>query len=323
MNGLARHIEILLLNNDCVVVPRLGGFVAHYTTARYDESDNIYIPPIRAVGFNPQLAVNDSQLAQAYVETYDMSYPQAIEKLEEDVEKMKAELNNSGEYELHGIGRLYINQHGKIEFSPCNAGLLSPELYGLDSIEAIHLRNKTKKSDERKTTSAEIYSLPPRDNTNIKELYLRRTIAVAVSILAVLILTFPGNGNLKKHEIQSGVIQNILPKNITIGKPDITRVKKHAKEVKEIKQKDVKTTAYSPVSLSYCIVLASDVKQKNAELFIQEMHKKGYSKTRLLKKKSTLRVVYGSYKTHEDAYKMLNKLRSEPLFEQAWVMKNK
>ena len=30
MIELARHIEILLLENDCVIVPELGGFIAHY-----------------------------------------------------------------------------------------------------------------------------------------------------------------------------------------------------------------------------------------------------------------------------------------------------
>ena len=33
MIELAQHIEALLLENDCVIVPGLGGFVAHYTPA--------------------------------------------------------------------------------------------------------------------------------------------------------------------------------------------------------------------------------------------------------------------------------------------------
>ena len=52
MIELARHIEILLLENDCVIVPELGGFIAHYQPAYYAESDNIYFPPMRTIGFN-------------------------------------------------------------------------------------------------------------------------------------------------------------------------------------------------------------------------------------------------------------------------------
>ena len=38
---LRRHIEILLLENDCVIVPNLGGFMAHHVEARYDKTDGI------------------------------------------------------------------------------------------------------------------------------------------------------------------------------------------------------------------------------------------------------------------------------------------
>ena len=54
MIELARHIEILLLENDCVIVPELGGFIAHYQPANYAESDNIKFTPMRTIGFNPQ-----------------------------------------------------------------------------------------------------------------------------------------------------------------------------------------------------------------------------------------------------------------------------
>ena len=33
MIELARHIEILLLENDCVIIPDFGGFIAHYQPA--------------------------------------------------------------------------------------------------------------------------------------------------------------------------------------------------------------------------------------------------------------------------------------------------
>lgn len=70
----ARHIEILLLDNDCVIIPGLGGFVAHHISARYDEDDGLFLPPYRTLGFNPQLTLNDSLLAQSYADAYDISF---------------------------------------------------------------------------------------------------------------------------------------------------------------------------------------------------------------------------------------------------------
>ena len=42
MVELAKHIEILLLNNDCVIVPGFGGFMAHHVDSVYDEEEKTY-----------------------------------------------------------------------------------------------------------------------------------------------------------------------------------------------------------------------------------------------------------------------------------------
>ncbi len=88
MLRIDRHIEILLLENDCIIVPGLGGFVAYHSEARYEQSDNIYLPPYRTVGFNPVLRMNDSLLAQSYIEAYDLSYPEAMREIETEVDSI-------------------------------------------------------------------------------------------------------------------------------------------------------------------------------------------------------------------------------------------
>ena len=59
MIELAQHIEALLLENDCVIVPNFGGFVAHYAPATYVKEENLFLPPTRIIGFNSQLKLND------------------------------------------------------------------------------------------------------------------------------------------------------------------------------------------------------------------------------------------------------------------------
>ena len=48
---------------------------------------------------------------------------------------MKQHLENEGSYELNDIGTLSLNEDGNYEFVPCEAGMLTPELYGLSSFE--------------------------------------------------------------------------------------------------------------------------------------------------------------------------------------------
>ena len=52
MIELVKHIEILLLENDCVIVPGLGGFIAHNRPAQYCTETNEFCPPLRTIGFN-------------------------------------------------------------------------------------------------------------------------------------------------------------------------------------------------------------------------------------------------------------------------------
>ena len=88
MIKLDRHIEILLLENDCVIVPGLGGFVAPHVSARYDEQDSLVLTTYRTLGFNAQLKMNDSLLVQSYVDAYDLSYPEALRQIENEVDEI-------------------------------------------------------------------------------------------------------------------------------------------------------------------------------------------------------------------------------------------
>ena len=100
MIELSRHIEILLLENDCVVVPELGGFIAYHQPAHYEEDEGVFLPPTRMVGFNPQLTMNDGLMVQAYMQTYHTDFPDASRKLSKKVEELKETLYNEGMVEI-------------------------------------------------------------------------------------------------------------------------------------------------------------------------------------------------------------------------------
>lgn len=133
MNELSRHIEILLLSNDCVIVPGFGGFMAHHKVAEYNTEEKTFYPPLRVLGFNSQLVLNDSLLVQSYVEAYDLSYPEALRKIEEEVDEIKQQIEVEGEYTFRGVGTVSKTAEGYYDFEPCVAGLVTPNLYGFTS----------------------------------------------------------------------------------------------------------------------------------------------------------------------------------------------
>lgn len=168
MIQLARHIEILLLDNDCVIVPGLGGFMAHHVCARYCAETETFLPPMRQLGFNSQLQINDSLLAQSYIEAYDISYPEAITRIESEVRELNQLLQNEGECELNDIGLLKLNIEGNIEFVPCDAGILTPELYGLNYIDIAQLKSHAETTTEQKDINTLSDILKPVPHLSVK-----------------------------------------------------------------------------------------------------------------------------------------------------------
>ena len=258
MIELERHIEVLLLNNDCVIIPNFGGFMVHHVEARYDEKDHIFLPPYRTLGFNPQLKMNDSLLAQSYIEAYDISYPEAIKRIESEVDELNQILDNEGEYELNDIGTLHRNEMGSFDFIPCDAGILTPYLYGLSSFELESLssikakRNKEVIETEKETTNiptgiqalekANIFanqsslSNKTEDEQEDQEKSIRISIsmlrnAAAVAILFVVLMLIPTPLSNKKDkliqsELNTSLLYKIIPNDVITEKAGINPIEK-------------------------------------------------------------------------------------------------
>ena len=72
---------------------------------------------------------------------------------------------------------------------------------------------------------------------------------------------------------------------------------------------------------AFCIVLASQVSQRNADSFINILEKDGFHEASIMMTRFR-RVVYGHYASEEEATKQLRQLRSKSShFKEAWVMR--
>ena len=196
MIELSRHIEMLLLENDCVVVPDFGGFIAHYQPARYVEEEGIFLPPLRTVGFNPQLTMNDGMLTQSYMQAYHTDFPDAARKISIKVEEIQEKLYNEGKITLQGIGDLYYNIRGEYEFHPQDGGILSPSLYALDSLKMPLLAEMDMVEEVVPAVMVEeepTYTLPvqPKKEIRLNPRWLSNAVAVAVAAVLFFFLSVP------------------------------------------------------------------------------------------------------------------------------------
>jgi len=328
---LERHIEILLLSNDCVIIPGLGGFMAHHVEARFDESDNMFLPPLRTLGFNPQLKLNDSLLIQSYIEAYDISYPEAQRRIEAEVAELRQHLETEGHYELNDIGDLCLNSEGHLEFEPCEAGILTPMLYGLSSFDMIPLQQEAEEENTKdEFEEADIES--SEDHTiKIKLSWIRNTVAVAAAVIAFFLIGTPiSNSDMPDASVQQSTFIPLNTKNKVVyeEQSDSLSIAKDTSEDMATDQDLVNeeaaksTIEESSVSPTFLLVLASQVTQHNAEMFVNQLRDAGFSEARLYQNKNMLRVVYGNYDSENKAYNALYQLRAKNKhFAEAWVLK--
>lgn len=361
---IERHIEILLLDNDCVIVPGLGGFTAHHVEARFDESDDVFLPPLRTLGFNQQLKINDSLLVQSYIEAYDISYPEALRRIEGEVEELRQRLANDGYYEMTDIGVLEMNEDGNIIFTPCEAGILTPELYGLSSFEMQPLMaeestisassTQVQKPNVEPTpiTTTVFDQVGQKEETSandagqdtdtdedaekticIKVSWLRNAGIAAAAALLLFFVIFPiSHSGLKNVNIGdfngTSFFSKLMPKDSQMNNINISVIKASAKDssrqsVKDSVKDSIKGIEPKVKSDTFCIVLASCIPQKNAERYVEQLHKKGFDKAYAMVNNKMVRVIYGNYTSETDAYNDLQKIRSKDEFEQAWILKKK
>lgn len=240
------------MDNDCVIVPNFGGFVAHHVEAHYDERDGLFLPPIRTLGFNSKLNMNDQLLVQSYVDTYDISYPEALSRIYDDVDELKSSLNKYGFYEFGDMGVLTLNENGIYGFEPNESGILSPEMYALAGCRLVCTENGGKNAETSiccvsdapvcgdcqvdniiglKNAKVVLDSKPFSDGeTNSKHRISERTIsikvsslrnvfAVACAILAFFFLSAPISTEVYKNgmeisSIGNGLLYNLVPVNV-------------------------------------------------------------------------------------------------------------
>ena len=213
MIELAQHIEVLLLENDCVIVPGLGGFVAHYTPAMRVAEENVFLPPTRIIGFNPQLKMNDGLLVQSYMAVYDTDFSDATRIVEKEVAHIFTALHEEGKVDLPNIGELRYSIHGIYDFVPYDHKITTPYLYGLDSFEMQELA-ELKKPYMEKTIRYSVPVVPEDKKRRFEIKFTRSYLSNAVAMIAVVALFFFLSTPIENTEVVEGNYAQLLPNEL-------------------------------------------------------------------------------------------------------------
>lgn len=338
--------------------------MVHHIDAIYDEAEGLYYPPRQALGFNPQLKLNDSLLAYSYAEAYDISFPEALQRLSDDVEQLVAEIKERGQYEIDDIGVIRLNTEGAYEFEPFESGVLTPSLYGLSSFaidpqadySEAPIQTESAVNELHITTnraadlSSDAEASEPADSEYIRipKRVVRYAAVACVALMLLLIIPLPTNTimqTLRAGQMDSSLLYRMFPKTSTTApvaelktasakpKAESKKATKEAKPAPKAEQKAQEPIEAKPqaeptvaqslkedVAQGFTIVLASKVSKANAEDFVKRIAAKGYREGRVVEMSQGYRVVYGSYKNHDEASKNKQQLENQEMFEGCWIM---
>ncbi len=193
MKNLARHIELLLRDNDCVILPGFGGFIAHDVPAYYVSEEGLYYPPSRSISFNASITMNDGLLAQSYMKSYQVGYARANYMIDVAMEQLTDTLDEEGSVTLPHIGTLTQDVYQSLRFIPEAVGIASPLHFGLGSfvIKELALLNKTVEAQPKSvsrnsdTRKGRVISL------HINKEVLHRIMSTAAVLLLLLMVALP------------------------------------------------------------------------------------------------------------------------------------
>ena len=201
MKNLARHIELLLRDNDCVILPGFGGFIAHDVPAYYISEEGLYYPPTRSISFNAAITMNDGLLTQSYMKSYQADYARASYMVDMAIEQLVDTLDEEGTVVLPRIGVLKQDINQALQFIPDEAGVASPLHFGLGAFGVKEL-NKLVVTEANQHPEASANHVSKTISLHIHKDVLHRVMSTAAVLLLLLMIALP-TGNHRPTDVAS------------------------------------------------------------------------------------------------------------------------
>lgn len=359
MTELVKHLEKLLLENDCVILPGLGGFLTFYSPARWVEEEGIFLPPLRTIGFNPQLKMNDGLLIQSYMQAYNTTFPDATKRVEDAINELVKTLKEKGKTELHGIGKLSLTFENTYEFQPNEDGILTPELYGLSSFGISEIKPlvlplpKKENSLSRREQHSKHYEI------KINRSFMRHSVAIAAAIIIFFFLSTPAENTYIERENYAHLFsfdaKNALTNSSLTSRSKLFnksnyysdeskdllqdyQTKPKTTKVEHVKKPDIYTPkeenhhSSNPIKEikastvkdgKYSVIVASIANLSDAAPLIEKYKREGYPDATVIQGDGRIRISLMSFNDVNEAYYAISILKLEDRFKDAWLLTKK
>lgn len=130
---LEKYIYQLLFQHDCIIVPNLGAFISHPSSASINPEEHILYPPYKSIKFNSSIYQNDGLLEKTYVAKEHINIDEARVMMEADIAEWKDRLAKGEAIFIDKIGAL--KKGDDIFFEPNTNQNLFAEKYGFKPLK--------------------------------------------------------------------------------------------------------------------------------------------------------------------------------------------
>ena len=174
-------------------VPQLGTFSIQQRDSRWVAEEDLFLPPVRNVAFSREQDQAAADFIQSLAVALRLTSEQAQAACAEYVENMRQELAANSVAEVGSIGMFVRDSAtGTDCFLPCQAGVTSPDLYGLDSIYQPRLPESVRQSGAvKQPTDHAIHRDDKHVTIRIPRSLLYYATAAAAAIIVFLSFSTP------------------------------------------------------------------------------------------------------------------------------------
>ena len=317
------HIERLLLEHDCVIIPDVGGFVLQNRPASFVKETGMFLPGGKDVVFNSTLRHDDGLLAEAYMKSYGTDYRRACSMRQEDTEELKSALKRQRHVALGSLG-MFRAEGESVLFEPSGTALFSVDSYGLGELTfppLSALLGTAENAPEGKARSKDIVYIP------VNRRLLRAVVSSAAAIALFFLLSTP----VKQADI-SVYTASFVPSQVTDLRSLQPAETATVAEAAVLPDPQAKEKAVSPPEETraeavpaprnekyYHIVIASFPETALAEKFLQTVDRSVYPGAGIVERASKVRVYAGKFTDRQQAEEYMNSLRSGKAYTDAWM----
>ena len=318
--NIEKHIRQLLFEQNCVIIPEFGGFIANYVSAEIHPIRHVFAPPSKYIAFNELLKVNDGLLISHISSNEEISRDEAAKAIKEFVQKVTEEINSNKKYYFEEIGTLYYNHEQKLQFDPDKTVNYLSASFGLPDLQfkPIERQNvyKTKDRPAIKTETNE--KIQENALKELKEQRRKSFSKLQAAIIPVLIFlavafgyfSFLDNGNnaLSNFNPLPALFPQLFNKQKTVLENKKIAVVPPEKIVENKEGKTDMIANETTTEKENNAVVEKEIKHE-ALIIKKEKHK--VSKTEIVKAGVLYYVIVGGFGSEANAEKLVAKLKSQ------------